>query len=182
MFVYVIQQGPDGPIKLGCAVDPGARLASMQSGNPDKLALLGVCRGNRGVERMLLTTFIRHRIRGEWFSPAREILDFAETLPSWESVKSGGDCPAIRTPAEKAQYLREAGYTHQEIGDWMNVSRQRAQQLAGSSFVSTQGKQTLTPLLEDGPNWLGEDRPPIADYVQMHPELFETTLLLEGDL
>lgn len=182
MFVYVIQQGLNGPVKIGCAVDPGARLASMQSGNPDQLRIVGVCRGSRGVERMLLAAFSPHSIRGEWFSPVPEIMEFANSLPTWEAVSAGADCPAVRTPAERAQRLREAGYTHQEIGDWMGVSRQRAQQLAGSAFVSTGGQQILTPKLEDGPNWLGDARPPIADYVEAHPEMFQTTLLLGGDL
>lgn len=183
MFVYIIQQGINGPVKIGCAVDPGARLSSLQSGNPDIVTILGVCKGGRAVERMLLTVFSAHRIHGEWFHPHDDILSLAERLPTWDEVVAGSDCPTVRSPADRAQTFREAGYTHQEIGDYMGFSRQRAQQLAPSAFVSRRGlRSTIPPLLEKGPNWLGENRPPIQEYVDSHPELFATTLLIDGDI
>lgn len=181
MFLYVIRQGIDGPVKIGCAADPGTRLLSMQAGNPDNLTLAGVCRGNRGAERMLLAAFRPYRIRGEWFKPTPEVLAFVASLPSWESVKAGGECPAIRTPSERAQRLRDAGYTFQEIGDYMGVTRQRAQQLAPSGMTGRVGNKPGVNL-EDGPHWLGENRPPIEQYVAANPDMFKTTLVLEGDL
>lgn len=182
MFLYVVRQGPDGPVKIGYAANPYTRVQSMQAGNPDQLTLLGVCRGGRGAERALLAAFRPHRVRGEWFKPVPEIMAFVNGLVSWETVKAGGECPTIRTPSERAQALRNAGYTFQEIGDYMNVTRQRAQQLAPAGITRVPGVRFSGTRLEDGPEWLGDNRPPIAEYVAAHPEKFKTTLVLEGGL
>ena len=183
MFLYVIRQGLDGPVKIGCAADPGTRLQSMQAGNPDPLYLLGVCRGGRGAERALLAAFRPFRVRGEWFKLVPEIMGLIAELVPWEIVKAGGDCPTIRTPSEKAQALRNVGYTFQEIGDYLGVTRQRAQQLAPALIThSKPGNRFSACRLEDGPEWLGDARPPISDYVAQNPDKFKTTLVLERDL
>lgn len=182
MFLYVIRQGQDGPVKIGCATDPGTRLQSMQSGNPDPLFLLGVCRGGRGAERMLLSVFKPYRLRGEWFKPVPEIMSFVSELVPWEVVKAGGECPTIRTPSERAQHLRNVGYTFQEIGDFMGVTRQRAQQLAPAMLARPEGGRKIAVPLEENPLWLGDARPPIADYVAANPDVFKTTLVLERAL
>lgn len=182
MFLYAIRQGESGPVKIGCATDPGTRLQSMQSGNPEPLTLVGVCRGGRGAERALLAMLRPYRVRGEWFDPVPEVMNIVNEMVSWEIVKAGGDCLAIRTPSERAQCLRNAGYTFQEIGDYMGITRQRAQQLAPSGIVRPNGPRRVGCRLEDGPDWLGNARPPIAEYVAARPEMFKTTLVLESGL
>lgn len=74
-FVYFIQEGEDGPIKIGWAKDPRRRLASMQSGNPRRLHLLGAIKTKRRLlERELHDRFIEDHLTGEWFSPSSELL------------------------------------------------------------------------------------------------------------
>lgn len=85
--VYFIQSGVDGPIKVGTANDPGGRLASLQTGSPHELIGLGIVTGGRDVEAAFHVRFRAHRLRGEWFSPAEEILRCIaeETLP-WPAL------------------------------------------------------------------------------------------------
>lgn len=62
----------DGPVKIGLAADPQARLATLQIGCPDRLILRGIVEfPNRGiakfVERELHNAFSECRLHGEWF-------------------------------------------------------------------------------------------------------------------
>lgn len=78
--VYFVQMGATGPIKIGTAVDMALRLSNLQVGNPEVLILIGTMSGGPIEERRLHDRFARHRIRGEWFRPATELIDFAATL------------------------------------------------------------------------------------------------------
>jgi hypothetical protein len=71
-FVYIIQAGDDGDVKIGWAVNPPDRLKNLQTGNSLELRLLhferiGSKRAAGRVERWLHQEFEGHRIRGEWF-------------------------------------------------------------------------------------------------------------------
>lgn len=74
-FVYFIQAS-SGPIKIGVAVDVAARLAELQIGSHESLNLLGVVTGDAAREGELHGMFSSLRIRGEWFRPADELLEF----------------------------------------------------------------------------------------------------------
>lgn len=53
-FVYVIGETEDaGPLKIGVAKDPIARLRGMQTGNPRRLKIEGVLLGDRELEQLL---------------------------------------------------------------------------------------------------------------------------------
>lgn len=81
-MVYFVQEGDDGPIKIGVANDPFARLRECQVGNPRELNLLGVYVGGYPEERMLHRRFAAGRIRGEWFRP---------DTPGLQAVIDGSD-------------------------------------------------------------------------------------------
>jgi hypothetical protein len=66
-FIYFIQSGEDGPIKIGYSGRPDRRLPQLQTGNPRELILRHVIPGDTSVERQLHTRFEPARIRGEWF-------------------------------------------------------------------------------------------------------------------
>lgn len=74
--LYFIQQGERGPIKIGKARDPRARLANMQVGNAQRLYLLGIIPNGSTFEPVLHRAFWRNRIRGEWFSPTPALLAY----------------------------------------------------------------------------------------------------------
>lgn len=73
-FVYFVQCGEDGPIKIGTAKDLRMRLSSLQIGCPYELRLLGAREGDMLTESELHRRFARYRIRGEWFEPSEGLL------------------------------------------------------------------------------------------------------------
>jgi hypothetical protein len=73
-FVYFIQRGGDGPIKIGTTSNKlRSRLREVQIGSPDPLYLIGHI---RGLEADVHIRFQRYRISGEWFEPHEDILNF----------------------------------------------------------------------------------------------------------
>lgn len=77
MSVYFIQQGQDGPVKVGTAKDLGRRMAGLQGANPFPLRLIGVLPGGRMEERAIHEKLSAWRIHGEWFQAAPEVLSVA---------------------------------------------------------------------------------------------------------
>jgi hypothetical protein len=66
-FIYFVQSGEHGLIKIGLSNGPMRRLPELQTGNPDELLLRHVIPGDRAVEASLHQRFEPARIRGEWF-------------------------------------------------------------------------------------------------------------------
>lgn len=66
-MIYVIGVEGSPLVKIGLAADPAARLAGLQTGNPQPLKLLYSHEGGRELESHLHATFFDQRIRGEWF-------------------------------------------------------------------------------------------------------------------
>ena len=83
-FVYVVQIGDDGPVKIGYADhDPINRIRSLQTSVPYPLtvrAIIGFA--DRGVETRLHNMFADLRMKGEWFNPtSRDFWVVIEQLP-----------------------------------------------------------------------------------------------------
>ena len=74
-MVYFIQAGLSGPIKIGVANNPKARLHTFQVGHYEELRLLAAIEGAEPEEAALHRRFASLRIRGEWFRPARALLE-----------------------------------------------------------------------------------------------------------
>ena len=81
-FIYFIQHGDSGPVKIGLSKTPTQRVSKLQTGNPRELILRHVIPGDRGVESGLHERFKPALIRGEWFGHAylSVILAFAAGL------------------------------------------------------------------------------------------------------
>lgn len=67
---YFIRGEATGLIKIGESIDPVARLAELSRQGPEALHLLAV----GGVEREHHEALAKHRVHGEWFTPAPEVL------------------------------------------------------------------------------------------------------------
>lgn len=79
-FVYFIQAGHDGPIKIGISTNVPARLASLQTSVPYKLRLLVTIPGDVCIERQLHREHALDRLEGEWFRPTGAILRRVDEL------------------------------------------------------------------------------------------------------
>jgi len=74
-FVYFVQAGIDGPIKIGWAIDPLDRVRELQVGNHEQLQLLMTVADNGTLEMTLHERFRDLHIRGEWFRPEGDLAD-----------------------------------------------------------------------------------------------------------
>jgi len=72
--------GEDGPIKIGIAVNPSARLKELQTGHPARLSVLATVLGPDSLEGDYHVRFAEHRLEGEWFARHPDILAEIERL------------------------------------------------------------------------------------------------------
>jgi hypothetical protein len=79
-WVYFVQVGALGPVKIGCTRDVARRLAGLQTSHAEPLRLLHSFEGSVKQERELHALFERHRLKGEWFSPVPELLSHIAAL------------------------------------------------------------------------------------------------------
>lgn len=79
-FVYVIQDGDDGPVKIGEAFDPRSRLGELQCGNHRPLNLRAVVLATDTTEKELHALWARSRMRGEWFGGGDEVDIIAKAI------------------------------------------------------------------------------------------------------
>lgn len=69
-FVYAVQSGINGPIKIGMTINhPHWRIKELEVSNPEVLLLRGIHRTNtpRHTERLIHQRLSDRWIRGEWF-------------------------------------------------------------------------------------------------------------------
>jgi len=74
--VYFMQDGAEGPIKIGIGVVPRQRRSGVQTGNPRPVRLIGSIPGGKQLEDQLHARFDHLHIQGEWYQPAQELLDY----------------------------------------------------------------------------------------------------------
>ena len=75
MAVYMIRAGADGPVKIGHAGDPRARLSDLQTGHWEKLRIIRLFEGSADEEAVLHVRFSSLHIKGEWHSFSQEMLE-----------------------------------------------------------------------------------------------------------
>lgn len=80
-MIYMVRAGSDGPLKIGRAADVRKRLSELQVSHHERLHLLGAMPGDAEEEAAIHARFAAHRLRGEWFRPAAEIIEFAAKHP-----------------------------------------------------------------------------------------------------
>jgi hypothetical protein len=105
-YVYFVQAGPRGNIKIGWSTNVDKRLKMLQTACPAPLNLLHSEAGNGRDERGLHSRFHKARVTGEWFAPCNELVDYIaqrKLLPPAEYV------PATVEPSKPpAPHMSEA--------------------------------------------------------------------------
>lgn len=84
MAIYFIQCGDGGAVKIGYARNPYDRIDTLQIGSPVALSILKITEGSLRDELRFHARFADHRVRGEWYSPTPEMLEFIDGLPKWD--------------------------------------------------------------------------------------------------
>jgi hypothetical protein len=138
-FVYFVQQGENGPVKIGRAVDPERRVATLQTGNAIDLHLREVVPGDSTLESTMHQRFADARIRGEWFGAdyLPLILAYAEGIaesavlehdggPSAPVVTAGGtrvrDDDTVLHARREIERLWLDGHTVTEIARYLTIA------------------------------------------------------------
>lgn len=79
MFVYFMEAGPGGHIKIGTAVNPQARVRDLQTGNASRLAILASFPGGEAEEAELHRRFASAKLHGEWFERTPDLMALVES-------------------------------------------------------------------------------------------------------
>lgn len=110
-FVYVLQMGKGGPVKIGHSNHPEARRVGLQTGSPMELRNCGQIQANsigEGALHEFLRNFLELHMRGEWYRPSSflaEILSVvglpvkftvSERVDDWWNVADCEGCPLAR--------------------------------------------------------------------------------------
>ncbi len=79
-IVYFMQEGHDGPVKIGRASHPDALRAKLQPGHLKPLRVIATFPGDAARERIIHRDLKPFRLEGKWYSPARKLFQYIETL------------------------------------------------------------------------------------------------------
>jgi hypothetical protein len=140
MLVYFLKlAGMDGPIKIGCAYSPEARVRQLQYDLKVKIEILTTAAGDFFTERNLHRKFASIRavapfdqtrayLMGgptEWFEPAPELLAFIAGVKATGTIWLA-DHERVEVIVRNG---RREGRTYASIGAELGVTRQRAHQI-----------------------------------------------------
>jgi hypothetical protein len=113
--LYFIQQGDNGPIKIGVSTNPYQRLRALQVGSPQKLHLLKVIEAE---EIEVHKTFQHLRLHGEWFRPKEDLLQFIQMSQEVEGFTPFTETPSFEEVREEVQEeVQEEEYYEESIDD-----------------------------------------------------------------
>lgn len=120
MSVYFITARDIGRVKIGCAKNVRARLATLQTASSLELKLEATLSGYTEVERELHARFAQHKIRGEWFALVGEIDEFIKSTGSTDGDDEPLECTPRRPTIEELieESLRREHETYAECMAW----------------------------------------------------------------
>lgn len=132
--VYFIQDTNSGPIKIGITKDIQTRFGELQRSSPIPLKILKTINGEKELEDQIHKHFKHLQQHGEWFQPAKELLDFI-TSPDLDILSSN-----IR---RKDEYTRKYFYLHTSNPTHMSILDQINNKTNGSAYITHALEQTL---------------------------------------
>lgn len=87
-FIYFIQMGEMGPIKIGYAKDHQKRLAGIKTASPFKINLLYATPGSLQDEQMIHRQLRKNHfdlwLKGEWYHPGKVIFKTIDEFKKWD--------------------------------------------------------------------------------------------------
>lgn len=95
-MIYFVQTGDNRHIKIGYARDVRKRVASLQTGAPLGIKVLGVQPGDFAIEKALHARFAALRMAGEWFEAAPELVSYAVQAATLGAAGVADDDPFLR--------------------------------------------------------------------------------------
>lgn len=110
-MIYFVQTSDNRFIKIGKANDPSQRLASLQTGSPVRLKLIGAVPGGHETEHAVHQRFQALRTYGEWFRASDDLLDYITQSLATQKVPpfTAFDSLALYEPRLFALYREAIG-------------------------------------------------------------------------
>jgi hypothetical protein len=102
-YIYFIQDGEGGNIKIGFSHNPSERIKQLQTGNGNILIPLLIQEGNEKKEESYHEIFKDHHLHGEWFKPHDSILLFINSQKIKGETKLIEKLNNIHTRIEKVE-------------------------------------------------------------------------------
>lgn len=105
VYLYCIEAGEGGPVKIGTAVSPKQRMRQLQTGNHLRLALVGAIDAGDDadrVERLIHSQLVDYRLTGEWYR--REALDELAWIHAAEALEESSEPIRTRRRAAEMKY------------------------------------------------------------------------------
>ena len=78
-MIYFIRGKESGNIKIGYSATPEKRKSNLQTSHYEELEFIGLMGGSLEDEAKIHETLARFNIRGEWYRPSSEVLEFVES-------------------------------------------------------------------------------------------------------
>jgi hypothetical protein len=78
--IYFIHDRISRAVKIGVSNNPADRLGTLQTGNPNRMELLGHIRGDERDEARLHQQFAEYKVGGEWFKDDQHVMDTIQKL------------------------------------------------------------------------------------------------------
>jgi hypothetical protein len=105
-YVYFARESMQGLIKIGIAEVLRDRFLRLKAQIPYKMdmELLLIIYGDKSLEKELHRRFKKHRIKGEWFNPHEDILNFIKENKQEEEVAEG-DYGTVFVNDQKSPYF-----------------------------------------------------------------------------
>jgi hypothetical protein len=89
-WVYFIRDEGGSHLKIGFAKDRERRLASLRSGNVNRLEIIASFATYRASEKILHDHFKKHRARGEWFDYVEDFEELFDDIMDFQGMVTAG--------------------------------------------------------------------------------------------
>jgi hypothetical protein len=144
IYIYFVQAGETGPIKIGCSQSPRNRLGELQIAHYKTLRLLGWIEHSDILENQLHIEFEDDRIRGEWFHPTKQVINKITELLDGKLLKEA--LPVLPLKNLKLPPPRPVDDLHsmidQETGSTLGAAESQGKQSILAALKHTNGNIT----------------------------------------
>lgn len=119
-MIYLILCEQTETCKIGFSNNPEKRIKELQTSNPYQLSLISVIEGDINLEKQLHSRFRKFKIKGEWFSSNKLIIDYFSEHPT-NSIKAFHYENPINVSSFGLNYICE-NFNHTESGKIVTIA------------------------------------------------------------
>lgn len=128
IFVYMVYFiEANKRIKIGYTENPTQRISDIQVSSPYKINVLLLINGTVRYEKLIHKKFKPYRLRGEWFSYNKNIIEYINNLKIFDRRADYGLCETICAQNEQLKQIRKkCNLSLKDIAQILNITPQSA--------------------------------------------------------